>query len=114
MRDDQPPGTARDPTGDATTPGTDPAFDDWPISEGEHAGASYVGTTTGGVPVYHGDGTVFQGRVDEDNREIVPDRDTERELEPGETLGELLEEMGDTLGWESLSEYGERHRSDEK
>lgn len=114
MKEDKPPETARDPTEDASATPTEPRYDDWPINDDERAGATYVGLTSGGIPVFHTGGTVFQGRVDEENREIVPRPDTDRELEPGETLGELVEELGETLGWESLSEFGEQHRSDDR
>lgn len=71
---------------------------------------------TGTTAVLYDDrtSTVFQADVDEDEQRLVPREDTERELESTDRLGETLEEYGDQLEWNSLSEFArERLQNDE-
>ena len=111
-----------DDTSDATAtqdsitdgqPGRNPRFDDWPLTDEGYADATYVGTTMGGVPVYNDEDRVFHGKADYENEAVSPVPDSERNLEPGETLADVLEEIGETLGWDSLSPFGEEHRRDD-
>lgn len=113
MRRDNPSETTGDPNDPSSSASRDVRYDDWPVEGGGHSDATYVGATTNGVPVFHDQGAVFHGVPDEENRRIEPKPDTERRLEPGETLGDVLEEIGESLGWESLSEYGREHQRDE-
>lgn len=85
-------------------------YGNWSIASDEHADANYVGTTAEGTPVYHGEGRVFHGEPNTDERTVTPIPNTERSLEPGEAIADVIEEIGETLGWESLSEFGEERR----
>ncbi|NGM67720.1 hypothetical protein G6M89_01625 [Natronolimnobius sp. AArcel1] len=50
--------------------------------------------------------TIFQADVEEEEQRFVSRDDTERNLEPTDTLGEVLEDFGDRLEWDSLSSFG--------
>ncbi len=91
----------RDPNEDAYR------YDEWPVDGGE---TRYLGVAgEGGAMLYNPTtNELTRGEVDELNDRIVPG-ETERELDPGESLGEALESIGDSLGWESLSEFAEEH-----
>jgi hypothetical protein len=76
----------------------------------------YLGTTMGGGPMFFdsADRTLFEGEYDENDDTIVERSETERELEPRESVGEALESLGDDLDWDSLSEFArERVQTDE-
>lgn len=106
----------------------DLAYDNWPIAEhgettdrtghylGTLSAAGGTGAGGGGVLVYDEERqTVFEADVDEEDRELVPREDTEREVGASESLGEVLEDVGDSLGIESLSEFAEeRLQSDDE
>lgn len=88
-------------------------YEDWSIGDDRYRDARYVGTTTENVPFFHDRRTIFRGKPDEEKREIVPEPGSERELEPGETIGDVLEEIGDAVGWKSLSEFAAERFPDE-
>lgn len=71
----------------------------------------FVGSTTKGNPMFFDTATrsVFEGEYDEADETVVDVPETERELEPRETLGETLEDLGDDLDWDSLSEFAREH-----
>lgn len=52
---------------------------------------------------------VFEADVEEGDGRYVPLEGTEREPGPTETLGDVLEEFGEQLHWESLSEFARNH-----
>ncbi len=59
--------------------------------------------------------TVFQADVEEESQRFVTRDDSERSLEPTDTLGEVLEDVGDRLEWDSLSAFGrEQLQSDDE
>jgi len=102
----------------------DYVFDDWPVQGRDSTDVAYVGRTAadepdedrhrlhGGVFYDEGTGTLFSGEVDEDEEQVVPVPDTEVDLEPGETLGEALERVGEQTGWDSLSVFAREHLED--
>ena len=67
----------------------------------------YVGSTATGSPMFFDaeNRSLFEAEYDDDSDTIVGRPETERELEPRESLGEALESLGDDLDWESLSEF---------
>jgi hypothetical protein len=104
----------------------DYAFDDWPVQGRDDTDVTFVGRTDaegsaehryalhGGV-FYDGEThTLFSGDVNEDDERIVPVPDAEVDLEPGETLGEALERVGEQTGWDSLSEFARDHLEDDE
>lgn len=97
-----------EPVGDGAA---ESRYDEWPIADERHRDAQYLGSTAGGTPFYHHGGTVFRGEPDAENREIAPDADSKRELAADEKLGDVVAEIGDSLGWESLSAFAEDHLS---
>lgn len=70
---------------------------------------------TGSTAVLYDDrtSTIFQAAVDESEQRLVPREETERELESTESLGETLEEFGDRLDWDSLSEFARERVQDD-
>lgn len=133
-QDDPDPNTDRNASSADSAPGDsarseqDFAYDNWPIAEhGERTDRTghYLGTLSaaggtgaggGGVLVYDEERqSVFEAEVDEEDRRLVPREDTEREVGASESLGEVLEDVGDSLGLDSLSEFAEeRLQSDEE
>lgn len=58
---------------------------------------------------------IFEADVDETRERYVLREDTERKLEPADTLGDALEGLGDSLDWDSLSEFArERLQTDDE
>lgn len=114
-------------TGDAVRSEEDLAYDNWPITDhGETTDRSgnYLGTIgaaggTGaggaGVLIYDEDNqSVFEADVDEEEQRLVAREGTEREVDDSGGLGEVLEDVGDSLGLESLSEFAEEHLQDDE
>ena len=93
--------------------GNDP--DSTTIHDPAHQSTEHVGILSQGSNVFYDpERSVFfrteHGSADEHT--VVPG--SERELDPGETLGEAIETLGEKTGWESLSEWAEEHlESDE-
>lgn len=52
---------------------------------------------------------VFEADVDEDEQRYVPREGTGRAIGPSETFGDVLEDLGDRLDWDSLSEFARGH-----
>ena len=50
---------------------------------------------------------LFVGETDKPDRRLVPVGD-ERFVREGESLGEVVERLGDVLGWESLSAFARK------
>lgn len=92
---------------------TDPKYDAWPVANDRET--QYLGLMQGGAPVLYepSTNTVFEGDLDRQNERIVPREDTERKLEPGETIGEALETIGEKTGWDSLSSFANEHLTDD-
>lgn len=97
--------------------------DHWPIEgydDDRRAEASYVGRLdpdgdrgTSLLFFDEREETVFEASVDETEERFVPRSETEREVGPTETLGEVLEEFGDRLGSESLSSFARNRLQDD-
>lgn len=63
--------------------------------------------------IFHRDTEMIHEAVlDPETEEWVPDLESGRELAPEETLGEAVEDIGERLGWESLSAFADEHLSD--
>ena len=92
-----------------TSDRTEPNYDVWPVANDQET--EYLGLVDGGAPMLYEPSTnmVYEGDIDRENERIVPREDTERELEPGETLGEVLESIGEKTGWDSLSSFADEH-----
>lgn len=93
---------------------------DWLVegyAEGEATylgGVSGEGNATRTAVVYDDrEEVVFEADVDEDEQRYVPREGTERELGPSETLGDVLEDLGDRLDRDSLSEFARAHLEDD-
>ncbi|MFC4987509.1 hypothetical protein [Saliphagus infecundisoli] len=131
-QDDPDPNTDRnasrsDPApGDSVRSEEDFAYDSWPIADqGETTTGSghYLGTFgaaggTGaggtGVLVYDEEReTVFEADVDEEERRLIPREDTERDVDDSGGLGGVIEDLGDSLGLDSLSEFAEERLQDD-
>lgn len=125
-----------DPSGDPETDAEpdadvrrddDVIYDDWPIRGYDESdrtatrvlGTAQAGGTTGGgsIALIYDDEerTIFEADVEQTDQQLVPREESERELGPSETLGEVLEDVGDSLGLDSLSEFAEeRLQSDDE
>lgn len=81
--------------------------DEWPVDGGE---TRYLGVAGegGAMPYNPTTDELTRGEIDERNGRIVPG-ETERELDPGESLGDAPASIGGSVGWESLSEFAEEH-----
>lgn len=86
-----------DPRSDAAA-----KFDEQRQNDVEYVGSSATGNT---LFFDSANRTLFEGEYDENDDRIVALPETERELEPRESLGEALESLGDELDWDSLSEF---------
>lgn len=89
---------------------------DWLVEGYAEGEATYLGGVSGDgnetrTAVIYDDReeVVFEADVDEDEQRYVPREGTERELGPSETLGDVLEDLGDRLDWASLSEFARAH-----
>lgn len=86
------------------------------VSDPAHEEAEHVGILGQGTNVfYHPERSTFyrtEHDAERDEHTVVPE--SERELQPEETLGEAIEEIGDRTGWESLSEWAEEHLTDDE
>lgn len=112
---------------------TDPEMDDWPVGDEPSEETKWIGLYDApSEGVYTDRGTVddqanaeeveetdrlavlfnsarqsvMQGRIDTEQRRIVPLDETERELNEDETLGDIVRGIGERVGWISLSEFG--------
>lgn len=90
-----------------------PNYDDWPVESDSRT--EYLGLVGGGSPMLYEPSTnrIYEGRIDDENERLVPKTDTERELNPEETLGETLEDIGEKTGWDSLSSFADEHLTED-
>ena len=109
----------RDPA-DREDRGTAIEYDNWPVegTKGEDTEWLDVSGVTGDVsdaPALYqpADGIVYGTEADEENRRLISDREMEWEVETDDAVGEVIEEIGETVGWVSLSEYARDHLNDE-
>ncbi|WP_435333615.1 hypothetical protein [Haloarchaeobius sp. TZWWS8] len=89
---------------------------DWPTGDNPRDDVEHVGVLNKGMNVFYqpNSSMFFTTEVDEEREEHTFVEGTDRELRPGETLGEAIESVGEKTGWESLSEWAENHlESDE-
>jgi hypothetical protein len=98
--------------------------DDWPVRGREDSDVAFVGRTVADQPAAESSGlsgsvfyetgteTLFSGEVDRDGELIVPTPDGELDLAPGETLGQVLERVGEEMGWDSFSAFARDHLED--
>lgn len=71
---------------------------------------AYVGVLGGGTALYYDDATGSFLRGDPDGEDDAGlERLTGYEVGAEDRLGAVLEEIGDDLGWESLSEFARDH-----
>ena len=109
----------RDPA-DREDRGTAIEYDNWPVegTKGEDKEwldvSGVTGDTSGALALYQPtEGVVYGTKADEENRRLTSDRETEWEVETDDAVGEVIEEIGETVGWVSLSEYARDHLNDE-
>ncbi|WP_306056237.1 hypothetical protein [Natronococcus wangiae] len=71
-----------------------------------------VGMASTGVPVLHSaeSGLLYHGEVNENGR-VTPRFDDEVDVESGDdgSLSDAISDLGDRLGWDSLTDYGREH-----
>ena len=106
-----------------TSEAKDIRYDEWPLEghddpdrQPTYLGIMNPGDEEGERAVFYDDRkeAIFEADVEETEQRHVPREDTERELEPTDTLGEALEDLGDSLEWDSLSAFArERLQSDD-
>lgn len=99
---------SRDPTDRTGSP-----YDTWPVAGDRET--QYLGIVEDRVPMFYEPSTnmVYEGDIDTENQRLVPREDTGRELNPGETVGEALETIGEKTGWDSLSSFADEHLTDD-
>ena len=114
---EDPSGTERIPSTDEreerkpeSQGGEEVSYDDWPVStSSDHI--QYVGLYGGqdGSPVFYDPekDAVYEGELDRESERIVAGDEPDDDFDPGETIGEYVHRVGDGIGWESLSEFGE-------
>ena len=106
-----------------TSEAKDIRYDEWPLEghDDPEQQPTYLGIMNPGDEeqeraVFYDDRkeAIFEADIEENEQRYVPREDTERELEPTDTLGEALEDLGDSLEWDSLSEFArEQLQSDD-
>ncbi|WP_267640478.1 hypothetical protein [Haloarchaeobius amylolyticus] len=100
---------ARD-TDDTQTAETLTTAYDWP-EDHPREDVEHVGILEKGTNVFYESGTsmFFHTELDEEREEHTFVEGSERELQPQETLADAIESIGETTGWDSLSEWAEEH-----
>ena len=80
---------------------------DVPETLDERAESRLVGVTERGAPMYYdsGEQRVFPAVDDGDG--FVPDLDGSWDVSPGETVQDVVDEIEDAIGWDSLVDDGE-------
>lgn len=93
-----------------------PQYNEWDIKDYSRKEMDYLGTASYGVPYFHhaDSSTIYEGSVDDTKEQIRLREDTAHEIEPGKTLGETIESIGEQTGWESLSEFAQEHLPDKE
>ena len=119
MADDQP--ERPDDPPEIEWPGeTDPDDDLGPASENLDSESDddfqLIGMANPGTPVFHSaeSGLLYHGDVNEDGG-ITPRPDAEVDIQFGDegTLSEAINDLGERLGWDSLTDYGRDHQNDD-
>lgn len=85
------------------------AYSEYEVRGGEDY--EYLGTTDDGAPVLYdqSEGTVHRGEVDGSDTMLIPDTEPSWDIQPQETVGEFLERVGESVGWDSLSQFAREH-----
>jgi hypothetical protein len=85
----------------------------WTLENRQVGSVEFLGQRDDGTPAYYdkNNHVTFEGDVDHENRRVTPTN--ERSLDAEEKLGEVIEEFGDAVGWESLSDFAREHLEDE-
>jgi hypothetical protein len=96
-----------------TNDGAGPNYEGWTVANDRET--QYLGLARGDTPMLYEPSTnrLYEGNLDRENERIVPREETERELNPEETLGEALESIGERTGWDSLSSFADEHLTDD-
>lgn len=89
--------------------GTDPSIEDYPSQKED---ARLVGIDVTDTPIYYDPVAHIMFEGETDPNEIVPDWADREQLSPEVDIGDVIEEVGDTVGWQALSEYGEQYQED--
>jgi hypothetical protein len=89
--------------------------DEWNVAEDDgslelvgftgNSGTGYVFDTDAGV--------VYEAEADHESGEVVPDESSARRLDKEETLADAIEDIGERMGWERLTEFAEEHLEEE-
>lgn len=90
-------------------------YDNWPV-EGRSdrdvrwIGMAGVGAGQGAPALYEPrNDIIYEGNIDKENKRLVPDPETERQVSPNETIGDVLQDIADSRGWQSLSNFAAEH-----
>lgn len=90
-------------------------YDNWPVEGKSQRDLKWLGFVGGtgaqGAPALYEPhrNTIYQGTIDEKNERIVPNPETERRVSDNETIGEVLQDIADSHGWQSLSNFAAEH-----
>lgn len=91
------------------------AYDNWPVEGKSKQETKWLGFTGGthgsGAPALYEPHTdmVYRGNIDEENERIVPNPETERRIGSDETIEDVLQDIADSHGWQSLSSFAAEH-----
>jgi hypothetical protein len=105
----------RDPTDDRDYP-----LDEWEIAAEDDRPVELLGfageeSETGGAFVYDAAmESVYEAETNTEEGEVVLDESSARSLDTEEELGEVIEDIGERLGWEGLSEFAREHLEDDE
>jgi len=100
----------RDPTDDKDYP-----LDEWKVAAEDDRPVELLGfageeSETGGAFVYDvAMESVYEAEADPEKGEVVLDESSARSLGAEEELGEVVEDIGERLGWDGLSEFAREH-----
>lgn len=91
-------------------------YDAWTVEGERLQNAHYIGAA-GGAPVFYSDtdDELIEGDLDRESSTVSEKSGDPREgldLSPGESIGDAIRRIGDEIGWDSLSEFGEDHSGD--
>lgn len=108
---------------DADSAGRTTEFDGWPVSGRNDEETEWIGVAGGGggtsptgqtAVLYDSESeSVYEGEIDRENERIDPKPDTEQDASATDSIGEAIEDIGDRLGWESLSSFADEHLEDD-
>lgn len=100
-----------DPTPDHRATPRDETYDNYPIEGKSDSDVEWIGmpaASQGGAPLLYEEHTnqVYETEIDENEGVVVP---TNPEPLGDRSLGDYIKDVGDKHGWDSLSEFAQKH-----